>query len=82
MRLTKTMYPLYKINDILIKDNGVNQIDAMINDGIISKSNIKSLFRTAKAAAEAEDVKFDDDMQEQVDAINEDDLPDTDDEDF
>ncbi len=82
MRLTKTMYPLYKINDILIKDNGVNQIDAMIEDGIISKSNVKSLFRTAKAAAKAEDVEFDDAMQEQVDAINEDDLPDTDDEDF
>ncbi len=82
MKLTPTMYPLYKINEILITDNGVNQIDIMIQDGIISKGNVKSLFRTAKAAAEAEDIKFDESMQEQVDAINEDDLPDTDDEDF
>ncbi len=82
MRLTKTMYPLHKINDILIKDSGVNQVDLMIEDGIISKSNIKSLFRTAKAAAKAEDLKFDEKTQKQVDAINEDDLPDTDNEDM
>ncbi len=82
MKLSRKMYPLFKINEILIRDTGVNQIDAMVNDGIISKSNVKSLFRTAKAAAEAEDLKFDKKTQEQVDAINEDDLPDTDDEDF
>ncbi|KUG01549.1 hypothetical protein AM587_10005625 [Phytophthora nicotianae] len=82
LAVSNVMYPLHKINKILDADNGTNEVATMINTGVMSKRNMKSLFKTTKAAAEAEDVEFDEETQERFNEVNEDDLPDTDDEDF
>jgi len=65
----------------LIEDAGTNEVDAMMRDGVISKRNVKSLFKTAKAAADAEDFEFDEETKARMSEVDEDELPDTDDED-
>jgi len=79
--LSNTMYPLHKIHKLLIEDAGTNEVDAMMRDGVISKRNVKSLFKTAKAAADAEDFECDEETKARMSEVDEDELPDTDDED-
>ncbi len=78
--LTDCGYVLRKLNRLLDNQSDTQDIQTMIRDGILTKSDLKALVRLSKAAAKAENIQVSEEDQKRVKEVEA--LSDTTDEDY
>ncbi|GMF53175.1 unnamed protein product [Phytophthora fragariaefolia] len=68
-RYSDVVYALMLLNQILVSDNGSEEIDRMVRLGVITREDARDLIRLGKSVVKVEDVKLTKDMLEQADEV-------------